>query len=217
MRRSLLLDLLYPPKCVFCGALLEDARALMCPQCLRELPWLRGAEAEQEKEFISLCVSPLRYQEKVRDSIRRYKFSGMFSFCQVYGELTARCVRERLAGRYDLISWVPVSRKRRRERGYDQAFLLARETARALEAGAPVSLLEKVRNNPPQSGLEEQAARRANVMGAYRVSAPRAAAGGRILLIDDVVTTGETLSECARTLRLSGARDVVCAALARAR
>ena len=217
MRSNLLLDLLYPPKCVFCGCLLEDARALMCPPCERELPWLRGADAEREGEFISRCVSPLRYQDKVRDSVRRYKFSGMYSFCRVYGALTARCVREHLPGRYDLISWVPVSRKRRRERGYDQAFLLARETALALEAEPPVPVLKKVRHNPPQSGLEDAAARRANVMGVYQAADPQAVRGRRVLLIDDVVTTGETLSECARMLRLCGALDVVCAALARAR
>ena len=77
--------------------------------------------------------------------------------------------------------------------------------------------LRKARNTDPQSGLEEESARRANVLGAYTAVDPELVAGKRVLLIDDVVTTGSTFSECARTLRTVGAADVVCAALARAR
>ena len=212
----LLLDLLYPPKCTFCGRLLEQPRALMCPDCQRDLPWLEGARAERKVEFISLCVSPLWYKNQVRESIRRYKFSGRRWYCKTYGVLTAQCVQDHLEGKYDLISWVPVSRKRRRERGYDQAYLLARETARQL-GREPVPTLEKIRNNPAQSGIEEAAVRRANVMNVYQVLDSAQVQGKRILLVDDVVTTGETLAECARMLCMAGAQDVVCVTLARAR
>ena len=61
-----LLDLLFPPRCVFCGKLLPTGATHLCPRCQEELPWLEGAAAEQEGEFFSLCVSPLRYQDKVR-------------------------------------------------------------------------------------------------------------------------------------------------------
>lgn len=211
----LLLDLLFPPKCAFCGKILEQPRAVMCPECQRELPWLEGSRAEHRVEFASLCVSPLGYQDRVRESIHRYKFSGCRCFCKTYGVLTAQCVQDYLDGMYDLISWVPVSGKRRRERGYDQAYLLARETARCLERET-VPLLEKIKDNPAQSGVGEAAARRANVMGVYRVLDPERVRGKRVLLVDDVVTTGETLSECARMLVMAGAWDVVCVALARA-
>ena len=128
----------------------------------------------------------------------------------------AQCVHDHLDGRYDLITWVPLSDRRKRERGYDQAFLLA--SAAALELGdVAVETLRKERNTDPQSGITEDAQRRANVLGAYTPVDPELVAGKRVLLIDDVVTTGSTLSECARTLRTMGAEDVVCAALARAR
>lgn len=211
-----LLDLLYPPRCAFCRGLLEEPRALMCPDCQGKLPWLEGTAAEQKLEFISLCVSPLRYRDQVRESIQRYKFSGMRWYSRTYGVLAAQCARDHLDGRYDLITWVPVSRRRKRERDYDQAYLLARETAAQLGC-RPVSLLEKFRDNPPQSGIEEDARRRANVLGVYRAVHPEALAGKRVLLIDDVVTTGETMSECARILRTAGAADVVGLTLARAR
>lgn len=210
------LDLLFPPKCVFCGALLEDSEKGMCARCQRELPWLLEGEAEQKGEFFSLCAAPLRYQEKVRESIHRYKFQGRRGYHKLYGHLVAQCVHDHLDGRYDLISWVPLSRRRKKERGYDQAFLLA--SAAAAELGAPLAeTLRKARNTTAQSGLSEASQRRANVLGAYVPADPRQVEGRRVLLIDDVVTTGSTLSECARTLRTAGAADVVCAALARAR
>lgn len=211
-----LLDLLFPPRCIFCGKLLSSGERDFCARCQRELPWLEGPAAEQKGEFFSLCAAPLRYQGAVRDSIRRYKFKGRQGYHKAYGKLVAQCVHDHLAGRYDLITWVPLSEKRKRERGYDQAFLLA--SAAALELGdVAVETLRKARNTDPQSGLEEESARRANVLGAYTAVDPELVAGKRVLLIDDVVTTGSTFSECARTLRTVGAADVVCAALARAR
>lgn len=210
-----LLDLLFPPKCVFCGKLLPTGATYLCPRCQKELPWLEGVAAEQTGEFFSLCVSPLRYQDKVRDSIHRYKFQGRRGYHKAYGMLVAQCVHDHLAGKYDLITWVPLSSQRRKERGYDQAFLLA--SAAALELGdVAVETLRKSRDNTPQSGLEGEAERRANVLGAYQPVDPQLVAGKRVLLIDDVVTTGSTLSECARMLRTMGASDVVCASLARA-
>ena len=213
---SWLLDLLFPPRCVFCGKLLATGERDFCARCQRELPWLEGPAAEQTGEFFSLCAAPLRYQGVVRDSIRRYKFKGRQGYHKAYGKLVAQCVHDHLAGKYDLITWVPLSEKRKRERGYDQAFLLA--SAAALELGdVAVETLRKARNTDPQSGLEGEAERRANVLGAYIAVDPELVTGRRVLLIDDVVTTGATFSECARVLRTMGAKDVVCAALARAR
>ena len=76
-------------------------------------------------------------------------------------------------------------------------------------------LLRKIRNAPPQSGISGDAARRANVLGAYRVTDPDALRDKRILLLDDVITTGATASECARVLLTAGAKSVNCAAVAR--
>ena len=213
---GVVLDLLFPPKCVFCGKVLDSGEDGLCRRCQKELPWLTGGEAELKGEFFSLCAAPLRYQDQVRDSIRRYKFKGRRGYHKVYGKLVAQCVHDHLAGRYDLITWVPLSDRRKKERGYDQAFLLA--SAAALELGeVAVETLRKARDTDPQSGITEAAQRRANVLGAYTPVDPELVAGKRVLVIDDVVTTGSTLSECARTLRTMGAADVVCAALARAR
>ena len=101
-----------------------------------------------------------------------------------------------------------------RERGYDQARLLAKATAKTL--GMPLTpTLYKQRNTQPQSGTGDAAKRRANITGAYRMKKDADVTGKRILLIDDIVTTGSTLSECARVLGKAGAEQVVCATVAR--
>jgi len=212
-----LLDLLFPPRCVFCRRLLHRGEEGICPRCQQELPWALGAEAEQTGEFFSLCASPLWYQDQVRASFHRYKFKGVRGYSRTYGRLVAQCVQDHLAGRYDLITWVPLSRARLRQRGYDQAMLLASAAALALDDVAAETLC-KVRDTGAQSGLgKNDASRRANVLSAYQVTDPALVEGRRVLLIDDIVTTGSTLSECARVLRTAGATDVVCAALARSR
>lgn len=215
-RSNWLLDLIFPPKCTFCTAILERPSDLTCPNCQRTLPWLLGTRAEKRVEFVETCVSALRYQERVKQSIHRFKFTGRSWYAKTYGVLAAQCVSDHLAGAYDVITWVPVSKKRKRERGYDQSFLLASAMAEYL-GQEPVELLRKVRDNPAQSLLAGAAQRRANVMDAYQAPWPERLAGKRVLLVDDVVTTGETLSECARTLRMAGAERVVCVTLAQAR
>lgn len=206
-------DLLFPPKCPFCGTLLEKGE-LLCPGCQRDLPWLSGGEGEKPAEFTGGCVSPLRYEEKVRDAIRAYKFSGRSGRSGTFGLLLAQCVVDH-GVKADLVTWAPLSGKRLRKRGYDQAELLAKAVAGQLKLPL-VRTLDK-REIPAQSGLQEEAARRANVLGAYALHPGAEVAGKRILLVDDVVTTGATLSECARILLTAGAEEVNCAALARAR
>jgi len=204
------LDLLFPPKCPFCGTLLEDA-CPVCPSCRRELPWLRGQDGERAVEPTAGCVSPLRYEGAVRAAIHAYKFGGQDAKGSALGRLIARCCQERGVDG-ELVSWPPLSRKRLRERGYDQARLLAESVGRQL--GMPVVCTMKKHDVPAQSGLTDASARRANVKGAYDVRRPELVRGRRIILVDDVVTTGSTLSECARVLLLAGAAQVRCATLA---
>jgi exodeoxyribonuclease V alpha subunit len=81
------LDLLFPPRCVFCTRLLKSGERGLCGRCQRELPWIEGLAAEQKFEFVSCCASPLWYQEEVRQSIHRYKFSDRSGYAKTYGRL----------------------------------------------------------------------------------------------------------------------------------
>lgn len=209
-----LLDLFFPPKCPFCGKVLDHAG--ICPACEKALPWTEEGAGLRELPGGLQCAAPLWYEGKVREGLLRFKFQGARAAAGPLGELVARCAAERFSGAFDVVTWVPVSRRRLRSRGYDQARLLAESACRLWEV-RPEQLLQKITDNPAQSGLTEEAARRANVLGVYEAAEPERIQGDRILLVDDICTTGATLAECARTLRDAGAADVmcVCAALAR--
>lgn len=205
-----LLDLLFPPKCPFCGAIQDHPG--ICPECRRELPWTEDPDQVRELPGGLRCAAPLWYEDRARNGLLRMKFNGAASAAGSMGELIASCAAERLSGEFDIVTWVPVSRKRLRERGYDQAQLLAESACRCWGV-KPVRLLRKTTDNPAQSGLHGAAARRGNVLGVYEASAE--ARGRRVLLVDDIVTTGSTLCECARVLKDAGAESVVCAVAAR--
>ena len=128
----------------------------------------------------------------------------------------AECISGELEGRWDIITWVPLSAKRYKERGYDQAKLLADAVGAKLGV-KPIRTLRKVKHIPKQATMGSPEKRRANISGAYTVINCEAVEGKRILLIDDIITSGSTLGECARMLRQSGAAEVVCAAVARSR
>jgi competence protein ComFC len=211
---SRILDLLFPPRCPFCGKI-QDA-AGVCPGCAKTLPWTEQGQREQTLSGGTRCVSPLWYEDAARDGILRYKFSGASGAADTLGGLLADCAAENFSGEFDCVTWVPVSRKRLRKRGYDQAFLLAEAACRRWNT-KPERMLRKPEDNPAQSGLKGAAARRANVLGVYEPVNPDKIRERRILLVDDIVTTGSTLGECARVLRDAGAKEVLCVTLARTR
>ena len=131
-----------------------------------------------------------------------------------FGLLMAQCARDQ-GLEAELVTWAPLSRKRRRKRGFDQGELLARTVGECL-ALPVLPLLEKSRHTVPQSSLPDGAARRANALGAYSLLPGGRIEGRRVLLVDDVVTSGATLSECARLLCQGGAKQVLCLTLAQA-
>ena len=205
-----ILDLLFPPKCPFCYKVQE--REGVCSACraslpYREVPLWKGPDGLR-------CAAPLRYEGVVREAMLRMKFRGAQGAASPMGEMIAQCAAEEFGGEFDIVTWVPVSRKRLRKRGFDQSELLCRAACRVWEI-SPERLLHKIMDTPPQSGLKDAAARRANVLGVYEAADPTVIRGRRVLLVDDICTTGATLAECVRVLRHAGAEDVVCVVLAR--
>ena len=210
--KDCILQLLFPSKCVFCRKLLRNDEQDLCFECRNTLWKEIGGYEFQKGSYFEKCVYALHYKGTVRSSILRYKFHGKFYYADSYGRILAECVNHHFAGRYDLITWVPISKMRYLRRGYDQAKLLAEKTAIVLDVPAE-RLLYKTRNNLIQSRIKDAGARRVNVLNVFRTERDKVQ-GKRILLIDDIVTTGATFSECARTLLMAGAEEVICAALA---
>ena len=209
-----IMQLLFPPKCVLCGRLLKNGEQDLCRECRIQAP--EYPNGKRKLQFLDSFAAVWYYEGTVRKSLLRYKFYNARSFAESYGRLMAMMLLQQYPEGFDCLTWVPVSRLRRFRRGYDQVELLARAVGRELGI-TPVSLLTKVRHNRPQSRLHDGAARRANVLGAYRITDRDAVAGKRILLLDDILTTGATAGECARVLLTAGAKEVHCAAVAAAR
>jgi ComF family protein len=211
---SLIADGLFPPKCVLCRKVLRSGETDLCADCRAEAP--EFSKGNLKFQFLDSFAAVWYYEEKVRGSLLRYKFANRRSYAKNYGRLLAMRLQESYPDGFDVLTWVPISRLRRLRRGYDQVELLAQAVGRELGM-EPKRLLKKIRNNRRQSSIRGEAQRRANVLGVYRVLSPDMVSGKRILLVDDVVTTGATAGECARMLRIADAEKVHCAAIAAAR
>ena len=119
-----LFDLLFPPHCPFCGAIQDHPG--ICPKCADKLPRAEGKDGLREGAGYGKCAFAVYYEGDVRESLLHFKFGGKASWADIYArELLVPAVVEHLSGEFDCLTWVPVSRRRLRRRGYDQARLLA--------------------------------------------------------------------------------------------
>lgn len=209
-----ILELLFPPRCILCRKVLEKEEMDLCRLCRVETPGY--PVGKRKPQFLDSFAAVWYYEKNPRKSILRYKFRGMRHYAPSYGRILAMKITQVYGEDFDCLTWAPISWLRKVSRGYDQAELLAKAAARELGCSA-VPALKKVRHNRRQSRIQGEAQRRANVIGAYRVTEPELVSGSKVLLVDDVLTTGATAGECARMLRMAGAKEVHCAALAASR
>ncbi|GBD44745.1 Adenine phosphoribosyltransferase [bacterium HR40] len=229
------LDVLLPPRCPGCGTVVE-AQGRMCGRCFGDMafivaPLCRACgfplpHAAAGEPLCGACAreplplervrSAIRYEGVGRRLILRFKHGGRTDGLGLFAEWMVEAGRPLLA-ESDLIVPVPLHRRRLFVRGFNQSALLARAVAARSGVPAVVDLLRKIRPTLSQQGLSA-AARRENVTpAAFAVDRRRASlvVGARVLLIDDVFTTGTTLAACARVLERAGAARVEALTLAR--
>lgn len=231
------LDLLFPPLCPVCGALAgDDRRGPLCGPCWRAIPRI-------DPPWCDVCGRPFPafevaawspagvcgpcairrpayayarsagyYEGTLREALHAFKFGGKTALARVLADLAIEHGLRGHSRRTDLVVPVPLHRSRRRERGFNQAGLLAARIARAQGVPCRPRLLWRSRATAPQTDLSA-AERRRNVRGAFAAS-PRVR-GRHVLVVDDVLTTGATVSECARALGLAGAASVGVLTVAR--
>ena len=210
----ILTHLLFPEKCILCGRILTGGEIDLCRSCRVEAP--ECPVRKQKRSFLDSWVAIWYYEGYIRSSILRYKFRRARHYARGYGRLLAMKVAEGYPEGFDVLTWVPVSPLRKLSRGYDQVELLARAVGRELGM-KPRRCLRKIRHNRPQSRISGGAERRANVLGVYRTVRGVDLRDKRVLLLDDIITTGATAGECARVLLTAGAREVHLGAIAAAR
>jgi len=209
--KNRILHMFFPPKCILCKKLLAEEETDLCRSCRENQP--EYPSHKFNLSFLAQCTGLWYYKENVRNSILRYKFYGRRHYAGAYGRLLAMKLQKEGWDDTDILTWAPISRRRKFRRGYDQVELFG--TALAQELGLSlVPTLRKIRHTKPQSTMGGAAQRRANILGAFEVIDPALIRGKRILLLDDIVTTGATASECGRVLLTAGAKEVKLATLA---
>lgn len=228
---------LFPSFCKICGSLLErPGERVLCEGCLRNiLPGTASScvccgrffDGEGGPHACAACLerkpsfdrhrSCGPYRGALKDALLLFKYRRFRSLGKALGRFVADALAEEVVlwEGVDVVVPVPLHARRRRERGFDQARVLAREIGRLRRLPVAAGVLRKVRNIPPQTSLERDE-RRANVRGAYEVARPDRIRGRVVLLVDDVFTTGSTMGECAAVLKRAGAREVRAVTVAQA-
>lgn len=204
--------LILPQRCIFCYKPIYTKDAV-CNSCRNILPYLGGSDWRRGKNF-RYCVSALSYEKNVAPAIHRFKYHGRYHYAAYFASLLARLLAAQRDD-FDMITWIPQSLSRTMERGYNHSKLLAVETAKQLEFNKPLKLLRKCRHTERQVMMDKNE-RTVNLKGSFKAVNRETFLGKRILIIDDVVTTGSTLEECAGVLLEAGASEIVCATVARA-
>lgn len=230
-----ILDVLYPPVCIGCREQVSEPGAL-CPACWQTLHFLDGPVCavcglpfEIDPGGEMLCAAchahppafdkaraVLRYDDASRQPVLALKHADRLDLVPAFGRWLERTGRELLGGS-DLLVPVPLHRIRLWRRRYNQASELTRALSRLGGIPANPLALSRIRPTPSQGDMPSAGARRRNVRGAFAVRDKQrsAVAGKRILLVDDVLTTGATASACAKALKQVGAEKVFVLALAR--
>jgi ComF family protein len=221
---------LMPRCCVFCGMKRQHQESAICPGCERDLPWIREqcrgcarplaakpgpgvvcAECQDRPLPFAAAGAPLAFEFPVDAAIRLFKFHRRLQYADAFGELLCRSLAE-LPGDIDALAPVPLHWLRHGVRGFNQAA----EICRPLQKATGLALVRNVsrrRRTPYQSGLGARERRR-NLAGAFEVRGRIRAT--HVLLVDDVITTGETCAQLARELFAHGVRKVSVLAVARA-
>ena len=221
---------LMPRRCVFCGVIARDDERFICDGCTRDLPWIAHscqycalpiagalppgvpcADCQLEPPLLTAAVAPLHYSFPVDTAIKAFKFHRKLHYQPAFSDILMS-VSARLPAGIDALLPVPLHRWRRVRRGFNQAAELAAPVGKAMSLET-LKNVARVSPTPYQSGLNA-AARRRNLKSAFHV---KGRIGARhVLIVDDVITTGETCRQLARVLLDNGAAKVSVLALARA-
>ena len=202
-------NLLYPPVCGICGKITPKGICIKCNVELKkqaEVNILQKEEIE-EKNFEELMYI-FKYEGQVRKLILDYKFNEKSYMYKTFVNflLNDKKIFENIK-KYDKIIPVPISKKRYKERGYNQSLLIAREIAKNEKVKLRNNVISKVKNNNTQSKLNKEE-RAENVKNVYKITNNKEIIDKNILLIDDIFTTGATLNECSKMLKQASAKKV---------
>lgn len=227
--RTALSDLFFPPVCAFCEAVIDGSEevlcegccdsvdavsGLVCVQCGLPVPGLAAAGSSRCGQCL---VNPPAYDRArygtyykgvVRDALVRFKFAGALHTAEALSQILVEAFRRHFQPTdFDLIVPVPIHRTRLIHRGFNQVVLLAEKLSQATDIPLDRTSFQKMKDTPPQVGLT-RSARVKNLRGSFGIQRPGLIRGRKVLLVDDVATTGSTIAEAAKTIMRGGAAGV---------
>ena len=215
---------LFPQRCAYCGEVVAVSE-YACEDCLKILPRIEGdvcSRCGREKndcacggeKYFDSVTAPFRYEGVVRRGLHVFKFRRGIQNSEAFCFEMAEAVRCRYPDKkFDYIIPVPMTKKSVRKRGYNQVGILADGLSEHLGIPVRKDIVMKIYETDKQHGIS-YILRKGNLTGVFDVVNPDCVAGKRILLCDDISTSGETFNECAKMLWLSDAAEICCVSLA---
>ncbi len=196
-----LLDLFFPQVCSVCGKLNNKGLCIKCKNKIEKLAIFQITKENLKEGYFQELIAIFPYEGIIRQLLLTYKFheKSYMYVCFVNFILKNKKIFEKLQS-YDTIVPVPISKKRMKERGYNQSLLIARKISRELNISLQANCLVKTRNIIEQSKLNKEQ-RKENIQNVYELKNGEILNNKRILLIDDIYTTGSTANECAKILQ----------------
>ena len=190
----------FPPVCGFCGKLDRNSLCNKCKIQIKKNNLSKIEDYKNTSSFFDEHIYLFQYSGEIRNMILNYKFREKSYIYSTFVELIKNnkkiCAQIK---KYDIIMPVPISRKRLNTRGYNQSALIARKIAKTLNMYYEENILVKIKDNKPQSEMGQEK-RKSNVKGVYTIKNKGKIYQKKILLIDDIFTTGNTVNECAKVL-----------------
>ena len=208
------IELFYPFKCPYCGDIIIGS-STSCENCQNKI----SKNTEITNIFINnnikiQCISPLKYTGIVRDAILKFKFREYSSYAKIFANhILSELKNKNLNLDFNVITEVPLAIGQLKNRGYNQSELIAKHLSMALDISHE-KLVEKVKNNLQQHDLTKEN-RIKNVKNVYRARSNAKINGKNIILCDDIITTGNTLKECAKILYENNAKNILCVTIAK--
>lgn len=203
-----ILNLIYPPSCGICGKLNQN---FLCSKCEKQLQKQAKFEVEKksnDQNYFQEHLYIFPYQGMIRQILIDYKFNDKsYLYQSIVNFLLKNKNFFSILKSYDTIIPVPISPKRKKQRGYNQSELITREIAKRTELDWQKNCLFKTKNIVEQSKLTKEQ-RQENIQGAYQIGNLELLANKQILLIDDIYTTGSTVKECCKMLQQANPKKI---------
>lgn len=210
----------YPKRCVLCGALMFNAQNTVCNECYFSLPDTDKTPVfpvgeyfgrQNSSRYFYSVISPFYYTDCVRKGIIALKFHGRKQTALFFASYMADTIKNNyFYSDVEAIVYVPASNNRLKKRGFNQCLLLAEEISRLTGITLYKDFIIRKKDSPPQSLAKDNRERLKNVKDVFVISDNKMIKNKKILLVDDIITTGATLNECAKALVYAGASQVLC-------